>query len=97
MLQVPFIIYADFQCILEKIAGPKPDINGSYTEKYQHHKPSGCAYKLVSVIPEYSKPLAIFNGEHCISDLLKALKAEFKYCMKFIGNPKTMIITSASE
>jgi len=97
MLKVPFIIYADFECILEKITSAKPDEENSYTEKYQHHKPSGCAYKLVSVVPEYTKDIKVFNGPDCISDLLQALKTEFKTVMKIIDNPKQMIITNNQE
>ena len=36
-LPVPFVIYADFESITEKISGCQPSDRQSYTEKYQKH------------------------------------------------------------
>ena len=43
-MKVPFIIYADFECFTEKVAGCNPNDNESFTNKYQKHKPSGFSY-----------------------------------------------------
>lgn len=40
-MRVPFAIYADFECFLEKISTCKPSKEKSYNHKYQHHNPSG--------------------------------------------------------
>ena len=42
-MRVPFVVYADFECITEQILeiGSKENKN---TDKYQHHKPSGFTY-----------------------------------------------------
>ena len=40
-LQVPFVIYADFEAITEKIHGCQPNNNKSYTEAYQKHTDCG--------------------------------------------------------
>ena len=39
---VPFVIYADFEAITEKIQGCQQDGNKSYTEAYQSH--TDCGY-----------------------------------------------------
>ena len=43
-MRVPFVIYADFECYTEPIAGCTPNDDKSYTNKYQKHKPSGFSY-----------------------------------------------------
>ena len=40
--QVPFVIYADFESILEKVQCCKPNDEKSYTEVYQKH--TDCGY-----------------------------------------------------
>ena len=50
--QIPvlFKIYADFECILEKVDGDiECSSNSSYTRKYQNHVPCSFAYKVVCV------------------------------------------------
>ena len=54
-LRVPFVIYADFECYTEKIANPANDPNRSSTTAYQHHKPSGFCYMVVSAKQEYTR------------------------------------------
>ena len=43
-MRVPFVIYADFEAITEKIDSATPNPEKSYTEKYQKHTPSGFCY-----------------------------------------------------
>ena len=45
-LKVPFIIYADLECLLEKIDTCQNNPKKSYAEKKAKHKPSG--YSLVT-------------------------------------------------
>ena len=39
-MRVPFVIYADFEAVTEKIDSATPNPEKSYTEKYQKHTPS---------------------------------------------------------
>lgn len=41
-LQAPFVIFADFEAITEKVQSYKPNDNDSYTDAYQKH--SHCSY-----------------------------------------------------
>ena len=44
-MQVPFVVYADFECFTEKIIDTcSPDDGDSFTIRYQKHKPSGFCY-----------------------------------------------------
>ena len=40
-LKVPFIIYADLECLLKKMRSCQNDLENTYTEKKAKHKPSG--------------------------------------------------------
>ena len=42
-LKVPFIIYADLECLLKKMQSCKKNPENSYTEKNVKRKPSGYA------------------------------------------------------
>ena len=46
-LPVPFVIYADFEAITEKIDNCQRNDNKSYTEAYQNHRDCGYGYKVV--------------------------------------------------
>ena len=43
-MRVPFVVYADFECLTESIDTCSPDEGKSYTKQYQKHKPSGFCY-----------------------------------------------------
>lgn len=81
--QVPFVIYADFEAITEKISGCKPDNNKSYTEAYQKHTDCGYGYKIVCCYDdEFSKPAQIYRGEKAVYKFMEKMLEEVKYCKK---------------
>ena len=81
--QVPFVIYADFEAITEKISNCQPDDNQSYTNAYQKHTDCGYGYKLVCCYDDkYSKPLIIYRGEKAVYGFLEDMLKEVKYCKK---------------
>ena len=63
-LPVPFVIYADFEAITQKIQGCKPNNDYSYTEAYQKQKDCGYGYKVVCCYDDkYTKPIQIYRGD----------------------------------
>ena len=81
--QVPFVIYADFDAITEKIFNCQPDDNQSYTNAYQKHIDCGYGYKVVCCYDDkYSKPLIIYRGEKAVYGFLEDMLKEVKYCKK---------------
>ena len=82
---VPFVIYADFEAITEKISGCKSNNNKSYTEAYQKHTDCGFGYKVVCCYDDkYSQPLKIYRGEKAVYTFLEYMLDEVKYCKKVI-------------
>ena len=62
-LEAPFVIYADFKAINEKVPGCQPNNDKSYTDSYQKHKDCGYGYKVVCFSDDkYSKPVQIYRG-----------------------------------
>ena len=98
MLKKPFVIYADFESILEPIhycANEKEN-----TFKYQKHTACGYAYKRVSTLEKYDKPIKLFRGEseddvgkHFIESLIK----EADEILKIMKDVVPMNLTAAEE
>ena len=93
-LPVPFSIYADFECITEKISGCQPSNSKSYTEKYQKHTACSFGYKVVCHYDnlgtqgpdhkKYSGDVVIYRGEDCIERFMKCMFEEVKNCQSII-------------
>ena len=80
---VPFVIYADFEAITEKVQGCQPDSNKSYTEAYQRHTDCGYGYKVVCCYDDkYTKPIQIYRGEKAVYKFMENMLEEVKYCKK---------------
>ena len=80
---VPFVIYADFEAITEKIHGCQQDGNKSYTEAYQRHTDCGYGYKVVCCYDDkYTKPIQLYRGEKVVYKFMENMLEEVKYCKK---------------
>ena len=78
---VPFVIYADFEAITEKISGCLSNDSKSYTKAYQKHTDCGFGYKVVCCYDDkYSQPLKIYRGEKAVYTFMEYLLDEVKYC-----------------
>ena len=99
---VPFVIYADFESILEKIHGCKQDGNKSYTEAYQTHVDCGFGYKVVCCYDDkYTKPIQIYRGEKSVYKFMENILEEVKYCKrvmkKYFNKPLRMTEENEQE
>ena len=92
---VPFVIYADFEAITEKVQGCQPDSNKSYTEAYQRHTDCGYGYKVVCCYDDkHTKPIQLYSGEKAVYKFMQNMLEEVKYCKKvmktFFNKPLKM-------
>ena len=92
---MPFVIYADFEAITEKIHGCQPDSNKSYTEAYQKHTDCGYGYKVICCYDDkYTKPIQLYRGEKAVYKFMENMLEEVKYCKKamktFFNKPLRM-------
>ena len=80
-LSVPFVIYADFEALTEKIQGCQPNNEKSYTEAYQKHTDCGYGYKVVCCYDDkYSKPVQIHTGENAVHKFMENMLEEVNWC-----------------
>ena len=74
--RVPFIMYADFEAILEPMQGLKPDPEESYTTKINQHIPSGyCVYSKFAY-GDVKDPSTIYRGKDCVEKFCDYIKQE---------------------
>ena len=84
-LPVPFVIYADFEAITEKIHGCLPNNEKSYTEAYQKPTDCGYGYKVVCCYDDkYSKPVQIHRGENAVHKFMENMLEEVDWCKSII-------------
>ena len=77
MIKSPFVIYCDFESILEPIDTVKQDEKTtSYTTGYQNHLISSYAYKVVCQLDKYTKPIKCYRGVNATKDFLTNLLIE---------------------
>ena len=80
---VPFVIYADFEAITEKIHGCQQEGKKSYTEAYQKHTDCGYGYKVVCCYDDkYNKPIQLYRGENAVYKFMENMLNEVKWCKK---------------
>ena len=74
--KVPFIIYVDFESILEPIQGPGNNPRKSSTHSINVHTPSGwCAYSKFAY-GKVTNPLKEYRGQDCVSKFCEHIIAE---------------------
>ena len=82
---VPFVIYADFEAITEKIQGCQQNNESSYTEAYQKHTDCGYGYKVVCCYDDkYTKPIQLYRAEKAVHKFMENMLEEVKYCKKIM-------------
>ena len=96
-LRIPFVIYADFECYTEKIAGPVNNPNASNTTAYQHHKPSGFSYMVVSAKDDCTQAPVVYRGPNVIGTFFDNIIEEEYRIKDILKNPVPMHISREEE
>ena len=106
-LPVPFVIYADFEAITEKVQGCKQSEEmeneknkRSYMEAYQTHEDCVSAYKVICCYDDkYSKDICIYRGENAVYKFMEMMLEEVEYCKAVIKKHfnKPLVMTEVDE
>ena len=99
-IPAPFVIYADFEAITEKVHGCLPNNEKSYTEAYQKHIDCGYGYKLVCHFnDEFSKPVQVFRGENAVYNFMEKMIEEVEWCKSIIKKHfnKPLVMTEENK
>ena len=73
-LKAPFIVYADLECLLEKVQYCQNNPKTSYTERKPKHKPSGYAWSLICSFDDTKNISYFYRRKYCIEKFCKDLK-----------------------
>ena len=93
-MKVPFIIYADLECLLEKMSTCINNPNESSTTKINKHIPSGYSIFTSCSFNESRNKLNYYRGKDCMKKFCKDLK---EHAMRIINYEKKKIITLTKE
>uniref|UniRef100_UPI0035900121 uncharacterized protein n=1 Tax=Myxine glutinosa TaxID=7769 RepID=UPI0035900121 len=94
----PFVIYADFESILEKIDTASPDPKDSYTNKYQKHTPCGFCYYIKSSVGDKYNKLEEYRGSNTPEEFVKRLEKDCVRLTKIMRETnKPMSLTSEQK
>ena len=93
-LKVPFIIYADLECLLKKINACQNNPEKSYSEKKAKHIPSG--YSLINCrsFDNTKNKSSYYRGKDCMKIFCKDLRDQ---AMKIINYEKKEMIPLTDE
>ena len=80
--KVPFIIYADLECIIEKIDGCKNNPENSSTTKVSKHIPSGFSMSTISSFRSIENKHDVYRGKDCMKKFCESLR---EHTMKIIN------------
>ena len=93
-LKVPFIIYADLECLLEKIDTCQNNPEKSYTERKAKHKPSGYSLVTSCSFDKSKTEWNYYRGKDCMERFCKDLRDQ---AMKIINYEKKEMIPLTDE
>lgn len=96
-LPVPFTIYADFECILEKNATCLPNPSHSYTVPISNHIPCGYAYAIVGPDGKLVKNPVIYRGENAAENFLSSLLDEADKIRTILKTKIPMVFSEVDE
>ena len=90
-MKVPYVIYADFECVLEKIAGCEPSQDASLTVKTERHTPCGFSYIAVR---SDGKLFGLFNcrGRDTVYVFLRWLQNNEREMREDMANKRPLVM-----
>ena len=100
--KVPFIVYVDFEALVELIEGCEKNPNKSFTNQYQKHKPCGFCYHIKcfdeSIYPSKTVYYRMKSGGEDISQIfVDMLEKDILQIHKEFDFSKPMIFTKADK
>ena len=91
-MKVPYVVYADFECVLEKIDGYEPAPDESFTVKTEKHKPCGFSYIAVRSDGKLFGPLT-HRGRDAIYVFLSWLQNHEREMREDMANKRSLVMT----
>ena len=93
-MKLPFLIYADLECLLEKMSTCQNNPNKSSTAKINKHTPSGYSIFTSCPFDESKNKINYYRGDDCMKKFCKDLR---EHTMKIINYEKKKMIPLTTE
>ena len=93
----PFVIYADFECLIRDMANCKNNGELSFTDKIAQHIPCGFSYKVVGYDEKTTEKIVLYRGHDAASVFLEHMESIEKRLLKILYNVKPIIMTAQDE
>ena len=91
-MKSPYVVYADFECVLKKIHGCEPSPQASFTVKTEKHEPCGFAYTIVRSDGALYGPFN-YRGEDAAFVFLYWLQEHERQIREEIENKRPLVMT----
>jgi len=91
-MKMPYVIYADFECVLEKIAGSEPSQDTSFTVKTERHAPCGFSYIAVRSDGKLFGPFN-YRGRDAVYVFLTWLQDNEREMREDMANKRPLVMT----
>ena len=75
----PFIIYADLECLIEKIDGCKNNPENSSTTKVSEHIPLSFLMSTISSFKNIENIHDVYKGKNCMKNLCEYLRDSMRW------------------
>ena len=72
--KAPFIIYADLECLIEKIDGCKNNLENSFTTTIAKHIPPGFSMSTILSFKNIKNNHNLYRGKNCMKKFCKSLR-----------------------
>ncbi|GFT98816.1 uncharacterized protein NPIL_213411 [Nephila pilipes] len=95
-LKIPFVVYADFECVTMKTDTCCPDPNFSFTNMYEKHVPIGFCYFISYQGGHYKDPV-VYRGTDAPKCFIEKLEKDAIEIEHIYKNPKPLLPLTESE
>ena len=92
-MKAPYVVYADFECVLKKIATCEPNDKKSFTIKTEKHEPCGFSYMIARSDGQTFGPFT-YRGEEAAYVLLTYLLNHETEMREDMANKRPLVMTN---
>ncbi|KAG8238198.1 hypothetical protein J437_LFUL018081, partial [Ladona fulva] len=93
--QVPFVVYADFECLLQNVSTCEPLPHASYKHAIQRHEPFSFCYVIIT--PDGCQSPQLYRGPNAVRVFIERMKDEAEQIFKLYKNVVPMEPLTADE
>ena len=93
-MKAPYVVYADFESLVKKIATCEPDNEKSFTIKTEKQEPCGFSFLIVRSDGQAFGPVT-YRGEDAVYNFLRILLVEEKRMREDMANKRPIAMTNS--